>query len=180
MEPENTTPNGQEPTSETGNESNVSEERTFSAEYVAELRAENAKWRTKLREVEGKIEAFETLNKKRQEQELTHKEEWKTLAEQRQQELEKLQQQIRAQSIQQTKLEVVAELGLPADVVKFLVGDDVETIKASAEEFKNLLPKAPTAGSQTRATTTVVPGGEPSTETREQKMRRIYGNGGIF
>ena len=155
-----------------------SDDKTFSAEYVQELRQENAKWRTKLRE----LEQAET---QRQEQKLVEKEEWKTLAETRAQELEKLQAQIREQNIQSLKMETIQQLGLPSDAIDFLTGDNADDIKAQAEKFKSLMPNESEAGSQEprqkqQPRMTMIPGGEAPDETREQKMKRIYGHGNIL
>lgn len=48
----------------TPNQTNTHSERTFSAEYVSELRQENASWRNKLRDMEAKYQSLESkLNK---------------------------------------------------------------------------------------------------------------------
>ena len=167
---------GQDPektVSEETPETPQSEERTFSADYVEELRKENAKWRTQLRETEAQL-------KERQEQDLAQKEDFKSLAEQRAEELRQLKAEMHQRDIQQLKLATIQKLGLPADAMEFLTGDTEEVIQAQAEKFKSLIPEPPTeetARSQTnpRKATTAIPGGDPSGETRAQKYARIYG-----
>lgn len=158
------------------------ETKMFPAEYVQELRAEAAKWRTQLRDLEKKVNLYETESAKKQEQELAENAKWQELAEKRAAQLEALQAQVKAQEIQQIKMATLNELGLPQDAMDFLTGDTAEAIKEQAEKFKSLIPESQARSQNPRQTKsmTVIPGGEPSTETREQKLKRLYGNGNIF
>ena len=187
MADENTTQNlGQEP--ETVNDDTTLDELpdsadgTFSAEYVKKLRDEAAKYRVRAKEHESRLAQLEADAKQRKESELAEKEDFKTLAEQRAQELETLKAQVRNQEIQQLRMQTVQELGLPADALEFLTGTDEETIKAQAEKFKNLLPEPSEAGSQQprQKRVAMIPGGEPASETREQKNRRLGLNGSRY
>ena len=157
-----------------------SDDRTFPADYVAELRQENASWRKKLRELEAQMATYQTQEKTQQEQKLAQQQEWQKLAEQREQELKTLQAQIRDQNIKQLKMETIQQMGLPSEAIDFLTGDDEETIAAQAKKFKDLIPESEARGQTPRRNMTVIPGGEPTGETREQKMKRLYGNSNIF
>ena len=156
-----------------------SDDGTFSAEYVKKLRDEAAKYRVRAKEHEERLAQLEAERKQREQQELVQNEEWKTLAEKREQELNDLQAKIQQQTVHTLRMQTIQELGLPTDAMEFLTGNDAETIKAQAEKFKSLIPDVPEARSQQPRQNTrsmsVIPGGEPTNETREQKYARIYG-----
>jgi len=166
---------GQDPEKTAGEDKSTegtkSEERTFSADFVAELRKENAKWRTDLRALAAQLD-------ERKEADLEEKEEFKTLAEKRAEELKTLKADMHQKDIQSLKMATIQELGLPADAMEFLTGETEEAIKVQAEKFKSLIPEPSSedkARSQTnpRRAATAIPGGDPSGETRQQKNRRL-------
>ena len=73
---------GQEPQEVPPQEPQAGDEpQTFSADYVKELRAEAAKYRTELRDVQKEFETIKTEREKATETELAEQGKWKELAE---------------------------------------------------------------------------------------------------
>ena len=86
----------------------------------------------KLKEVEGQLSDLVKQNKDRETKELEKREEWKTLAEKRAQEIE-------ATKIENLRLRVAHEKGIPAAMVDRLKGETLEDIQADAEALIPLL-----------------------------------------
>lgn len=104
------------------------EPKTYTEEYVKQLRGEAAQYRTRLREVEGKVKEFEEAN---------------------QSELEKLTGRLSAEqkradeaAAKLLRFEVASDKDVPSKLVKFLQGDSREELEASAVELLELT-KAP-------------------------------------
>lgn len=150
--------------------------KTFDEKYVQDLRDEAAGWRKKLREMEVKLNERETTEKTAKEKELADQQQYKTLAEQRAQELADIKAEnarLQKSALQQ---KVAAEVGLPPKFADRLKGSTEEEMKADAEDLKKELPAAQQQQTtQTQRTTTSFPGGKPGAETDEQRRARLYG-----
>lgn len=151
------------------------EPKTFPAEYVSELRAENAAWRKKLREFELQQEQQAQEAQRRNQTELAEQNKWKELADQYKAQLDKMQSDLQTQQITNLRIQIAAEAGLPATLAERLKGTTAEEIKADAEAMKALI-SAPNGGQ--RQNTTPAPGGQPGKETDEQRRARLFGKGG--
>lgn len=117
--------------------------KTFSADYVEQLRKENASWRTKLRDVEGKVDQ---------------------LTEQLRQ--EKIQQ-TKLATIQEFGLPADAMeflTGKDAETIKAQAEKFKSLIPDAPEAGSQQTP---------RRAISALPGGEPREETREEKNRRL-------
>ena len=116
---------------------------TFSKEYVENLRKENANWRTKLRDLEGK---FDSLTEQLRQKDI---------------------QQTKMQAIQDYGLPSDAMeflTGEDADTIKA----QAEKFKNLLPE-----PQEAGSQTNPRRAMTALPGGEPRQETREQKNSRL-------
>lgn len=92
---------------------------SYTPEYVAKLRAENAKWRTQLREKER-------AEKERADAELKEQERWKELA-------EKHEAELQAEKHRRLRLEVATAKGLPVELAARLQGSDKAELEADAD-----------------------------------------------
>ena len=99
--------------------------KTFSADYVKQLREEAAAYRTQKNTLESKLQEYEDRDK-------TELEKLQERAQRAEQELEKA-------SIEQTRLTVAAKHGIAADHLDLLTGSTEEEIAAKAEKLASLI-----------------------------------------
>ena len=99
--------------------------KTFDADYVKTLRAENASYRKKAQEVSERLEALEERDK--------------TEAEKAAAKAAKEAQRAEAAEAKLTRYEVAAEKGLPADTLDLLSGNTREELEAKADRILELV-----------------------------------------
>lgn len=169
--------------------------KVFDEAYVKELRAENADWRKKTRDLEKRMADFEDSQNKAKEAKLKEEQKWQELAETRQKELEKIQSDLQTERMNNLRTRVGMELNLPPALVARLQGATEDEIRADATTLAKELgfdkPKteappanapAPDATAATpqqparsQTTTTAVPGGQPVTRTDTDRHKEYYG-----
>ena len=99
--------------------------KTFDAEYVANLRKENAKYRT---EAKANAEAAKRLMELEQSQ--------KSEAEKQAERIAALESQIESATVQAVRARMAAKYQMdPEDADMFLTGTDEETVEAQAKRF---------------------------------------------
>lgn len=172
---------------------------SFSRDYVEELRKENAKHRTAAREAQEKLDKIEADKKKAADKELADQNNYKALADQRENELKEERLKFQQERVTLLKGNIAGryESRLPksdkpeidpvAEFAKRLQGTTEEEIKADAERLIALFgikPATETATPQTpanpqarRQTTAVAPGGQPAGETDAERRARLYKQG---
>lgn len=131
-------------------ENNPAPEKTFSEGYVKDLRDENAKWRTQLRDVQQRLEALQSEKEQREAKELAEQGEYQTLYEQEQQRAQELQEQLRERDIRNAVALEAGKLGFtdPADALRMLdtktltVQDD-GTVQGVQEALQQLAENKP-------------------------------------
>jgi hypothetical protein len=126
---------GQEPAGTEGTPPPEGEGRTYTESYVKQLRRENASSRSRLAEVEERLQSFEDRDKT----ELQRLTDAHTAAERKAQAAEE----------RLLRYEVAAERGLGMAAAAFLTGTTREEIELRAEELERLLAeqgRLPTAG----------------------------------
>jgi hypothetical protein len=144
--------------------------KTFSAEYVAELRNEAAAWRTKLREKEAELGTAKATPAATPDELAALKAEVETLKKEQAQRDEA----IKAKDLELTKQRIAGELGLTPKLAARLQGADEDSIRADAQALAEELPK-PAAGRLTPGATAGVPNGQAQGRTRDQLYQEIYG-----
>lgn len=150
--------------------------RDYEAE-IAKLRAENAKWRTQLRDTEGKLKEIEPAAQKLAEIEEAAKSEEQKLREQLEAlKAEKLKAQAAAElANKQAKLiAVAAKAGVSPDVVELLdiTKLDLENEEATINTLKKLAPAKLTGGGASN------PPGEQNGTITDGDLRNLYFGGG--
>lgn len=115
--------NGQEPQDNTPAQDATTDNQTFSADYVKELRQEAANYRTKLRDLEAKQAELDQQRTNQEAERLAQAQKWQELAELRTKELETLrtahteqQKQINAQRIRSAFTAEAAKRGNIVDI----------------------------------------------------------------
>jgi hypothetical protein len=107
-----------ETTSET-EESQEDSPKTFDADYVKQLRAENAKWRVEAQQAREKAEEYEEAQKSE--------------IEKAQSKAEKEAKRAADAESQLTRFQVAQEKAVPAELIPLLSGSDRETLEAQAD-----------------------------------------------
>lgn len=118
-------------------ESQTTEAKTYSEEYVKRLRAEAANYRTR-------ANALEEAEKERQKAQMSETERLKA-------ELDEARGKARTLEVRTLRMEAASRHGLTADDVGFLTGEDEQSIFAQAEKLAARL-KASKAEEKTAAT----------------------------
>lgn len=158
--PDESTPNAQDAPATSGGT-----QETFSAEYVAGLRSENAAWRTKLRDAEAKLTAAVKAPAATPD-ELTAL----------RAKVEQMEAGIKQRDMTLLKHRIGSESGLPAALIERLIGEDEDSIAADAARLKAALPTpAPAASPRPGTSTAGMPQGQPQGRTRDQLYQEIYG-----
>ena len=138
--------------------------KTFDAEYVANLRKENAKYRT---EAKANAEAAKRLMELEQSQ--------KSEAEKQAERIAALESQIESATVQAVRARMAAKYQMdPEDADMFLTGTDEETVEAQAKRFservsasKNNPPRVPKEGTVT----------DPHDNGEREFARQLFGRG---
>lgn len=167
--------------------------KTFSADYVKELRDEAAKWRKEFRTLESKLSTFEQSKTEAEEAKLKEQNQYKELLDKRTKEFELLKADLEKERLSNLRLRIGSELGLSAALQSRLVGSTEEELREDAKGLMTALgldkPKAetsapaqatttPTPDNKARSqTTAVAPDGKPTGETDEQRRARLYARG---
>ena len=144
--------------------------KTFSAEYVAELRNEAAAWRTKLREKEAELGTAKATPAATPDELAALKAEVEQLKAAQVQRDEA----IKAKDLELMKQRIAGELGLTPKLAARLQGADEDSIRADAQALAEELPK-PAAGRLTPGATAGVPNGQAQGRTRDQLYQELYG-----
>ena len=168
--PEGQTPEGREGQEPEQNDDPTPQEgeqgRTYAESYVKQLRRENASSRTRLSELEEKLQEFEDRDKTELEREKGRADAAETRA---------------AESeLRLLRIEVAGERGLPHDAIKFLTGSSREEIELRAEELSTLLAdkgRLPTAGFDGGARPTVPEPQKTPEEAHNDLLLRSLGRG---
>lgn len=179
--PANDAPAGQAPDADA-----KSEAKTFSEDYVNDLRKENAKWRTQVRDFEARLAKFEQVEAERQELTLKEQAKFEELAQKYAQERDALRAELAKRELDLLRGRIATEYALPPALAARLVGSSEDELRADAESLKGLIPAAPTPAAQpptpaqaTRPTTTTTPIPTGTTgETDAQRRARLFGAAG--
>ena len=147
---------------------------TFTADYVATLRAENAKHRTKASALKKQLAEVKPLAAKFQEQEEAQKTEVQKALDElatMQQQLETANAAVDLANKQQVLLAMASKAGVNADVLPFLnvAAFDLDDEAKTLEALKVLARPGNSGGSASN------PGRSPQTESDEEKRTRIFG-----
>jgi hypothetical protein len=102
-----------------GAESQEDAPKTFDADYVKQLRAENAKWRIQAQEAREKAEEYEEAQKSE--------------IEKAQSKAEKEAKRAAEAESKLTRFQVAQEKAVPAELIPLLSGSDRETLEAQAD-----------------------------------------------
>lgn len=156
--------------------------KTFSEEYVNDLRKENAKWRTQVRDFEARLAKFEQVEAERQELTLKEQAKFEELAQKYAQERDALRAELQKRELDLLRSRIATEYALPPALAARLVGDSEDALRADAESLKGLIPapapaaQPPTPAQATRphTTTTPIPTGTTG-ETDAQRRARLFG-----
>lgn len=92
-----------------------------------------------LKTLQGQFAKLQTSQQKAEALRLARQEEWKTLAERREAELEKLQQQVETERLEKLRLKVAVESSLPPSLAARLQGSNEEELKADAAQLAELV-----------------------------------------
>lgn len=142
---------------------NAGNTETFSADYVRKLREENAKHRTKVKDLEAKlgsaVKPEELADLKAAHEKLVS-------------DLAARDAQAKKAELAALRLRVAGETGLPVALAERLAGEDEDSIRADAAKLAEVLPPAPTTGTVTRG----VPAGKAEGKTRAQRYTDVYGD----
>lgn len=143
---------------------NAGSTETFSADYVRKLRDENAKWRTKSKELEaqlgGAVKPEELADLKAAHEKLVS-------------DLATRDAQAKQAELAALRLRIGSEAGLPVALAERLSGEDEDSIRTDAAKLAEALPPPPSNGTVTRG----VPRGSAEGKTREQRYKDVYGDG---
>ena len=101
------------------------DEKTFSADYVKQLREEAAAYRTQKNTLESKLKEYEDRDK--------------TELEKLQERAERAEQELESARVEQTRLTVAAKHGITADHLDLLTGSTEEEIDAKASKLASLI-----------------------------------------
>jgi hypothetical protein len=153
--------------------SKTGESKTFSEDYVKELRLEAKQNRLANKALEQRVSELAAQlaaggDAKALEERL------KTL------EAEREADRVRAKAAEDKalRLEIGVEFALPPELAEVLKGETAEELRAHAEKLKPYVaPALEPDGLRRRPSTTPVPGGAPAGETDAQKRARLYGGG---
>lgn len=175
----------------------------FPRDYVEELRAENAKWRTQLRELEDWKKQVEKERADQEEAKLKEQGKLQELLDKRTEEFEKLQAQLRQKDVEVLRIKVAAQHGLNVVIdddtgetlADRLRGDTEEELKKDAEKLAKLFrvgehaepaanepaqepePEAEPDQTPARRQTTASPGGKPVGRTDTDRRRDYFHKG---
>ena len=102
---------------------------------------------------------------------LAKNQEWEKLAKKHEAELLEAQNRLKELELNELRTKAAAKYQLPLEIAARLRGETLEELEKDAEELKALIPDAK---SQAKLNATVPGGGgQPVTETREQKLKRL-------
>ena len=102
---------------------------------------------------------------------LAKNQEWEKLAKKHETELLAAQQRLKELELNELRTKAAAKYQLPLEIAARLRGETLEELEKDAEGLKALIPEAK---SQSKLNTTLPGGGgQPVTETREQKLKRL-------
>lgn len=87
------------------------------------------------KELEKQLAAFQSQAKTAEEKRLQEEAKWQQLAEKREKELQAMQAQLQEASVNQLRLQVAAQHGLPTDLAARLVGSTLEELTADAQKM---------------------------------------------
>lgn len=150
---------------------------------ITEVRAENAKFRNELRELQSLTAKFQTEAQKRAESEMQEQGKWQELAQQREKDLEALRSEIAQERITLLKENAALKFNLPAELAARLQGSTAEEIATDAEALAKLIPAATPSGQNWQnRTQQASPGGNPAGMTYQELKQKHYGPdyGGVF
>ena len=123
------------------------------------------------RESKKQKEAEAKAREEAERETLAKNQEWEKLAKKHEAELLEAQRRLKELELNELRTKAAAKYQLPLEMAERLRGETLEELEKDAEELKALIPEAKSQG-KLNAT---VPGGggQPVTETREQKLKRL-------
>jgi hypothetical protein len=142
------------------------EGRTFTQAELDKIIAERLE-----RESKKRKEAEAKAREEAERDTLAKNQEWEKLAKKHEAELLEAQNRLKELELNELRTKAAAKYQLPLEIAERLRGETLEELEKDAEELKALIPEAKSQG-KLNAT---VPGGggQPVTETREQKLKRL-------
>lgn len=153
--------------------------KSFDEGYVKELRAENADWRKKTRDLEKRLKEIEDAQTQKHDAELKEQAKWQELAEKRESELKQLQADLATERLNGIRMRVGSELKLPPALVARLQGATEDEIRADATALAKELgldkPAETTQQARSQNTTTAAPGGQPVGRTDATRKGEYFG-----
>lgn len=150
---------------------------------ISDVRAENAKFRTELKELKTLAEQFQSEAQKRAEVEMQEQGRWQELAQQRERELAELRGQVETERVNLLKENAALKYNLPPELAARLQGKTAEEIAKDAEALAKLIPAAtPSGQSWQNRTQQASPGGNPAGMSYQELKQRHYGqdHGSVF
>lgn len=167
--------------------------KTFDEAYVKELRQENAKRRQEVRTMEERLAKFEAEKKQEEEDELKEQNLHAELAKKYKAELDQTKSALEQERINNLRIRVGVEFKLPTKLIERLQGATEDDIRADAQSLVDELglnkpapetpatPPTPASAvpQARRQTTAVAPGGQPATESDDDRRNRLYKRGPI-
>lgn len=139
-------PNGQAPTGGEGGQASAQSAEQFDVEYVRQLRAENAKWRTEAQAAKAKVTEFEAAQ-------MTEAQKFQAQAQAAQAAAEATRQELRRLKVQAEIAKVAQKMGIDIDLAERIArpswdGDTLtgidESLQEALEKWPNLKPQAVT------------------------------------
>jgi len=154
------------------------EPQTFTADYVKELRAEAAKYRTELKSIRDEFEGLKTQAEKAAETELAEQGKWKELAEKNAQKLAAYEAQAKEWETAQSRLSeaVTAQReGLPESITELLEAmSPVQQLDWLAKHRADYLTNKPQQNGLVPNLASLNPtGGNSVKETDRQRLERL-------
>ena len=146
-------------------------------DYIKSLRKENAQRRTENRDIRKQLDTIQKVQEQQETAQLAEQNKWQELYEKEKTAREQMAADLQAQQLNMLKLTIAAQFKLPPELATRLQGDDEDALRADAETLAKLIPGEPPAANQDTParsqTTSAVPDGQPTTETRDQKLERL-------
>jgi hypothetical protein len=123
------------------------------------------------RESKKQKEAEAKAREEAERETLAKNQEWEKLAKKHEAELLEAQRRLKELELNELRTKAAAKYQLPLEMAERLRGETLEELEKDAEGLKALIPEAK---SQSKLNTTLPGGGgQPVTETREQKLKRL-------
>lgn len=182
-----------------------SDSKTFSIDYVKELREEAAARRVERnaareesKKLQDQLDKLLAAQKKAEDSKLAEQQQWQELAVKREQELEEMRQQLKTAALVATRADIASRYGLNVDLgdgvrlSEYLRGDTADEMEEHAKRLSKLVqqatqtepePEPEKTPAARRQNTSASPGGTPVGTTEADRRARYYttpGNSPVF